>query len=58
MKEKLCKLANWILRKYTEPTIAFGKDVYINGRTYELVRATSEFSPYEYSIINFEVVGK
>ena len=57
MKKLLCKFANWILRKCTESTIAFEKDVYINGRTYKLVQATTETSPYVHTTIHFEVIS-
>ena len=56
MKKLLCKFANWILRRCTSSVIAFNDKVYINGRTYELVKATTETSPYAYTIINFEVI--
>ena len=56
MKKLLCRFANWILRRCTEPIIAFNDKVYINGKTYELVKATTEISPYAYTIINFEVI--
>lgn len=57
MKKLLCKIANWILRKCTDPTIAFNEDVYINGKTYKLVKATTEMSPYSHAVINFEVIS-
>ena len=56
MKKLLCKFANWILRKCTQPTIAFTDDVYINGRTYKLVKSNTEISPHFYTTINFEVI--
>ena len=56
MKKLLCRFANWILRKCTEPTIAFEEDVYVNGRTYRLIKATTEVSPYANVVINFEVI--
>ena len=37
MKKILCKFANWILRKCTNPEIVFNTDVYINGRTYTYI---------------------
>ena len=55
MKRLLCKFANWILRRYTESEIAFGTDVYINGRTYKLIQATSDIYPYGNKNITFEV---
>ena len=57
MKRLLCEFANWILRRYTESTVAFGEDVYINGKTYKLVKATTEMSPYSSIVITFEVIG-
>lgn len=54
MKKLLCKFANWILRQCTNPEVAFGADVYINGRTYTLIKATTEINPCRYSIM-FEV---
>lgn len=56
MKKLLCRFANWILRRCTEPIIVFNDKVYINGKTYELVKATTEISSYAYTIINFEVI--
>jgi hypothetical protein len=56
MKKLLCKFANWILRKCTSPVIAFNEDLYINGRSYKLSKATTELSPYAHTVINFEVV--
>lgn len=55
MKRIICKFANWLLRRCTKPTIAFTDDVYINGRTYKLVKATHEIYPYDNGIIIFEV---
>ena len=55
MKKVLCKIANWILRRCTNPEIAFGTDVYINGRTYKLIQATSDIYPYGNKNITFEV---
>lgn len=57
MKQLLCKSANWILRKYTNPIIGFQEDLYINGRIYKLVRATTTASPYAQVITEFEVIG-
>ena len=56
MKKLLCKFANWILRNCVEATIAFKDDIYINGRTYKLVKSTTEISPHCYTVINFEVI--
>lgn len=55
VKRLLCKFANWILRRYTRPEIAFNTDVYINGRTYKLIQATSNIYPYGNRNITFEV---
>lgn len=55
MKKILCKFANWILRKCTSPEIAFNTDVYINGRTYKLLQATTHIAPYGNRNITFEV---
>lgn len=57
MKKIICKFANWLLRRCTDPMIAFGGEVYINGRTYELVKATHEIGRYA-SIITFEVMER
>ena len=57
MKRLLCRFANWILRQCVEPTIAFEEDLYINGKTYKLVQATTEMSPYSYVTIHFEVIS-
>ena len=57
IKKLFCKFANWILRKCVEPTTAFNNYVYINGRTYQLIKATTEISPYSYYTINFEVIS-
>lgn len=56
MKKLLCRFANWILRRCTEHTIAFNNEVYINGKTYTLIKATTEISPYVHTVINFEVI--
>ena len=56
MKKLLCKFANWLLRMCTSPTITFNGIIYINGRKYKLVKATTEITPYEYTTINFEVI--
>lgn len=56
MKRLLCKFANWILRRCISPVIAFNDEVYINGKTYKLVKATAEISPYVHTVINFEVI--
>lgn len=56
MKKLLCRFANWILRKCTEPTIAFEDDLYINGKIYKLVHVTTEMSPYSHATIHFEVI--
>lgn len=56
MKKLLCRFANWILTRCTEPTIAFNDKIYINGKTYTLVQATTKTSPYAYTVINFEVI--
>lgn len=55
MKRLLCRFANWILRMYTRPEIAFNTDVYINGRKYKLIQATSNIYPYGNRNITFEV---
>ncbi len=55
MKRLLCKFANWILRKCTHPEVAFNTDIYINGRTYKLIQATSNIYPYGNRNITFEV---
>lgn len=55
MKRMICKFANWLLRRCTNPTIAFKDEVYINGRTYKFVKATHEIFPYGNGIITFEV---
>ena len=55
MKRKICKFANWLLRRCTKPTIAFNDEVYINGRTYKLEKATAETFKYGGNIITFEV---
>lgn len=57
MKKLLCRFANWILRMYTSPVIAFNDKVYINGKTYTLVKATTDISPYAHTVINFEVIA-
>ena len=61
MKKILCKFANWILRKCTGPDIAFGKEIYINGRTYTLIQATREIKPYStyraFSHVTMELEG-
>lgn len=57
MKRLLCKFANWILRKCTAPIIGFEEDLYINGKTYKLVQASTEVSPHSYVVIHFEVIG-
>lgn len=54
MKRMICKFANWLLRRCTDPMIAFGGEVYINGKTYKLVKATHEVTHYQ-SLITFEV---
>jgi hypothetical protein len=36
--------------------MTFGENVYINGKTYKLAKATAEMSPHQYTIINFEVI--
>ena len=56
MKKLLCKFANWILRKCLNQTMTFDENVYINGKPYNLVKATAEMSPHQYTIINFEVI--
>ena len=56
MKKLLCRFANWILRKCLNQTMTFNENVYINGRTYKLAKATTEISPHQYTIINFEVI--
>lgn len=55
MKRLLCRFANWILRKCTHSEIAFNTDVYINGRAYKLIQATSTIYPYGNKNITFEV---
>lgn len=57
MKKLLCKFANWILRKCLNQTMIFDENVYINGQTYKLAKATSEISPHQYTVINFEVIA-
>lgn len=56
MKKLLCKCANWVLRKCLNQTMTFDENVYINGKTYKLAKATAEMSPHNYTIINFEVI--
>ena len=56
MKKLLCKFANWILKRCLNQNMTFDENVYINGKTYKLVKATAEMSPHQYSIINFEVI--
>jgi hypothetical protein len=55
MKRIICKFANWLLRRCTDPMIAFGGEIYINGKTYKLVRATREITSYFLDTITFEV---
>lgn len=55
MKKILCRFANYILRKCTDPVVAFNSDLYINGRTYTLIQATTEFRPLIHTNITFEV---
>lgn len=55
MKRIICKFANWLLRRCTDPMIAFGGEIYINGKTYKLVRATREITSYYLDTITFEV---
>ena len=56
MKRIICKFANWLLRRCTNPTVAFKDEVYVNGRTYKLVKATAETYSYGNCIITFEVM--
>lgn len=56
MKKLLCKFANWILRRCTGDVIAFEDELYINGATYRLVKATTEISPHAHTVIHFEVI--
>lgn len=58
MKRMICKFANWLLRRCTDPMIAFGDEVYINGRTYELIKATHEVTTHYYDSITFEVTTR
>lgn len=56
MKKFLCKFANSILRKYTNPILNFNEDIYINGQTFKFISATSEGYASERVRINFEVM--
>lgn len=58
MKKLLCKFANWILRRCTSEVITFQDEIYINGRTYKLLKATTEISPHTYTVIHFEVIDE
>ena len=55
MKRIICKFANWLLRRCTDPMIAFGEEVYINGRSYELVQVTHKINTCCYTELTFEV---
>ena len=56
MKKLLCKFANWILRRCTNPIVGINDKVYVNGREYTFSKATTEISRHGYSLINIELI--
>lgn len=54
----LCIFANWILRRCIKSEIPYSSDIYINGRTYYLIKSTTEFTTVGNAIINIEIVSK